>query len=322
MSVRRTIAQALAFDQDAKLKFLPEGPFPLGKNRISWVAIQHGADETEGSLNILDLSTGTNRSFPLPGRPGFAFPTDREDVFVIGLERQLGMFNIQDQSWSPFCDGVDSDVSGTIINDGIALGSHLIFGTKDLEFKTTKAGLYLFRGTDQKLIRLRNDQLCSNGKAILAADDDHVVFLDIDSPTRKVVRYTLDMAAGTLSTPQTVIDFAGDPAVPDGQTLCPDGKSTVVSMFRPEVAAFGEARRYDLETGECIEIWETPGSPQNTCPQWVQGDRGVDLVMTTAIENFTAAQQAECPAAGQLFVAPTEFQSLPDAVLHRFPVGS
>ncbi len=67
-------AQVLFRPSTSELRFLPEGPYPLGPSKISWVAIQHGATGANGSLNILDLATGVNESFPLPGRPGFAFP--------------------------------------------------------------------------------------------------------------------------------------------------------------------------------------------------------------------------------------------------------
>ena len=67
-------ATPLEFPDSDELRFLPEGPLPLEDGVISWVAIQHGPDATHGSLNILNLKSGENRSFELPGRPGFAFP--------------------------------------------------------------------------------------------------------------------------------------------------------------------------------------------------------------------------------------------------------
>ena len=153
-------------DSDA-LRFLPEGPVPLGDSLFSWVGIQHGSNATAGSLNLFNLATGVNQSFDLPGRPGFAFACEAADTFVVGCERSLGLFNTATGSWQPFCDGIDADVDNTIINDGMIYEDNLIFGTKDLEFATKKAGLYLYRGSDKQLIRLRDDQICSNGKAIL-----------------------------------------------------------------------------------------------------------------------------------------------------------
>lgn len=307
-----TIAQPITFDQSASLRFLPEGPCPLGESKFSWVGIQHGADSTIGSINVMDMTSGRNTSHVLPGRPGFALPTSRDGVFVAGVERSLGLFDTKDQSWSPFCDGIDDDVENTIINDGLMVGDNLIFGTKDLEFATKKAGLYLYRGRDEKLIRLRDDQICSNGKALVSFNNDRLIFLDIDSPTRKIVRYQLDLARGTLGDAETIVDFEGDAAVPDGQIISPDRKSLIVAMFNPNVADHGETRMYDIASGQLQHVWITPKSPQNTCPVLIQHDGGIALVMTTAVENFDAAAQSDCPNAGRLFFAETHFSQLDD----------
>lgn len=314
-----TVASALDLSLSDALRFLPEGPFPLGDSQFSWVGIQHGATATTGSINVCDLARQTNASYPLPGRPGFALPADRDGVFVVGCERSLGFFDTHDQSWRPFLDGVDQDVDNTIINDGMMYGDNLIFGTKDLEFKTTKAGLYLFRGRDRKLIRLRADQLCSNGKAVLEGDGDHVTFIDIDSPTRTIVRYELDIATGTLSDAETILDLTDDPGVPDGQILTPDRKSLIVAIFHPGVADRGETRQYDLATGQRQHTWITPGSPQNTCPNLVSHAGAIHLAVTTAVENFSSDEQAQCPQAGQIFLAPTDFETLGAEASDRFP---
>ncbi len=183
-----------------------------------------------------------------------------------------------------------------------------MFGTKDLEFANKKAGRYLYRGSDKQLIRLRDDQICSNGKAILAKGGELSLY-DIDSPTRTVVRYTLNIQAGTLSEPEVVLDLTSDPAVPDGAILTPDGSGLIVSMFLPQAAAFGETRYYDLASGECRKIWRTPLSPQNTCPALVQFDGQLKLVITTAVENMSQEDQAICSNAGKLFIADSGFSA-------------
>ncbi|WP_201743785.1 SMP-30/gluconolactonase/LRE family protein [Roseiconus nitratireducens] len=294
-------------DADA-LRYLPEGPYQIGEGQFSWVAIQHGADVQHGSLNRYDLNAGENVSLDLPGRPGFAFPCNTENRFVVGCERSLGFFDVSTGDWQPFCEGVDADVSNTIINDGLAYEDNLVFGTKDLEFKTKKAGLYLYRGRDEKLIRLRDDQICSNGKATLG-EDGSLWLLDIDSPTRKVVRYRLDIDAGTLGEPEVVLDLSDDAAVPDGAILTPDASGLIVSMFLPESAAYGQTRLYELSSGQCQKVWRTPLSPQNTCPALVQHQGTLKLVITTAVEHMTPADQAVCTGAGRIFVADSGFAS-------------
>ncbi len=292
-------------DSDA-LRFLPEGPYPVADGVFSWVGIQHGIDATAGSLNRYDLSSGQNESFLLPGRPGFAFPCQSADCYVVGCERSLGIFNVSEGRYVSFCEGIDEDVTNTIINDGMVFGDNLIFGTKDLEFATKKAGLYLYRGDDKQLIRLRDDQICSNGKAIVSSTSG-LRLIDIDSPTRQVVSYPIDIAAGSLGDAEVVLDLAGDPAVPDGAILTPDGSGIIVSMFRPEVADCGETRLYDRSSGELRITWQTPGSPQNTCPALVRHGGKLKLIITTAVEHLSAADQQKCPNAGKIFVAETDF---------------
>ncbi|WP_145273947.1 SMP-30/gluconolactonase/LRE family protein [Planctomycetes bacterium SV_7m_r] len=291
----------------SQLRFLPEGPYPLGPNQLSWVGIQHGATATQGSLNLLDLKTMQNTSLDLPGRPGFAFPCQTPGQFIVGCERSLGLFDTNDQSWQELIGGVDDDVTNTIINDGLVYQDNLIFGTKDLEFATKKAGLYLYRGSDNQLIRLRDDQLCSNGKATVVVDGQ-LSLIDIDSPTRQIVRYPLDIQAGTLGTREVIIDLTDDPAVPDGMILTPDGTRLIVAMFLPQAATFGETRMYDLASGELLVTWRTPLSSQNTCPALVELDGQLKLVITTAVENMTAEDQAMCSNAGKLFIGDSSLE--------------
>jgi sugar lactone lactonase YvrE len=287
---------------DEALRFLPEGPYPYGPDRFSWVAIQHGPSATVGSLNIYDLRTKTNTSHVLPGRPGFAFPTDR-GRFVVGCERSVGIFDPNDASWSPFISGVDADVSGTIINDGVTWDGNLIFGTKDLEFKTKKAGLYLWRRSDRKLFPLRSDQICSNGKCVVPIDDREVMLYDIDSPTRQVVVYRIDMTTGHCDVPRVAVDLSVEAGVPDGMTMTPDGRSLIISLYQPDPAPVGRTLQISLDSGQIEHVWTTHGSPQATCPQWISKEGQAALVITTAVEHMPASRRDGAPNAGKLFLA-------------------
>ncbi|MEQ1824805.1 MAG: SMP-30/gluconolactonase/LRE family protein [Pirellula sp.] len=298
--------EILHLPSDEAFRFLPEGPYPLGNGRFSWVAIQHGASANHGSLHIFDLNTNQDVTYDLPGRPGFAFPTDR-DKFVVGCERSIGVYSPENGSYQVFIDGIDSDCSGTIINDAVTWDGNLIFGTKDLEFRTKKAGLYFWRQRDARLFRLRSDQICSNGKVVRPLDEDHVELLDIDSPTRKVVAYRVNTSSGTIESERTVVDLSQDVGVPDGMTATLDGKSIVVSLYNPTSAPFGRTVQYSVATGLVEETWSTQGSPQATCPQWVIWKDHVWLVITTAIEHMSQERRAESPNAGGLFLAKTEY---------------
>ena len=287
------------------LRFLPEGPYPLAEGKFSWVAIQHGPDANLGSVNVFDLATKTNVSYPLPGRPGFAFPTNKGN-FVIGCERTVGLFSTASQSYVPFIENIDSDSVGTIVNDGVTWDGNLIFGTKDLEFRTKKAGLYFWRGRDLKLFRLRADQICSNGKCVLEVGDSYIDLLDIDSPTRKVVAYRINTELGQIESERTVVDLTSDPGVPDGMTMTLDGKSIIVSLYNPNASPFGRTVQYSIATGETEMEWHSIGSPQATCPQLIVWQGRVWLVITTAVEHMPMERRGDSPEAGSLFLAETD----------------
>lgn len=314
-------AQPLHAPASDELRYLPEGPISLGDSLVSWVAIQHGLEAKIGSLNLLDLRTNTNQSFQLPGRPGFAIPCEQEHRFVIGCERSLGLFDVASGNWETFCEGIDAGVDNTIINDGIAYEDNLIFGTKDLEFATKKAGIYLYRGSDRQLICLDDKQICSNGKAILHAKDGSLKLLDIDSPTRQICCFDLDIPGGRLGESSVVIDFTGDPAVPDGAIVTPDETGIIVAMFRPEVADWGETRWYDIASGELRCVWQTPGSPQNTCPALVRIDGQMKLLITTAVEHMDEHAQSACGNAGKIFIGDIDLMDNGTELTHRFQIS-
>jgi sugar lactone lactonase YvrE len=307
MKIETIECELLLRPHDQRLRFLPEGPYPVDDQHLSWVSIQHGVEATTGSLNILDLSSSVNRDFTLPGRPGFAFPTNIDGKFLIGLEREVGVFDVATNDWRRLVGNVDAQVDGTIINDGVVCNAGVIFGCKDLQFKENKAGLYFYRASDNQLFQLRDDQLCSNGKVILQESADIVQFLDIDTPTKKVVRYELDCQTGKLSAGQTVLDLNSQSLFPDGMIATPDGSGVIIAMFNSDDCPIGEARQYDLTSGACLRTWQVADSPQVTCPQLVKLNGRVKLVLTTAAENMSEAKLQKHPNAGCLFVGETDF---------------
>lgn len=309
--MERIGTQILFRPEEESLRFLPEGPYPCGDGKLSWVAIQHGADSTQGSLNILDLSSGANVSHELAGRPGFAFPTDQPDKFVIGLERQIVLFDTSSGELEVLCEGVDAAVDDTIINDGVVIDGGLVFGAKHLQFSDRRAGLYLWRAADRKLIQLRSDQICSNGKVVYERGGK-LLLLDIDSPTKTIVEYELDVAAASLSEPRIVVDLRDGDVFPDGMIMTPDEKSVIVAIFNPQDAEFGEARQYGLADGALEAVWITEASPQVTCPQLLENEGRPKLILTTAAENMSADKVARHRNAGCLFVADTSFERAAD----------
>ncbi len=229
-----TTAEVLLRPASEELRFLPEGPYPVRPGVISWVAIQHGPEGRAGSLNLLDLKTRENESYKLPGRPGFAFPCSDGKSFVVGCERSLGIFEPTSGSWRVLCDGIDAQVTGTIINDAVVFEDYLIFGCKDLKFQEAKAGLYLWDARRNRLTQLRNDQTCSNGKSVRRLPNGDCELIDIDTPTRQVAAYTIDFERGELGPRRVVLDLTKAVGFPDGAILTPDERSIIISFYNPD----------------------------------------------------------------------------------------
>lgn len=298
-----------------QLRFLPEGPIAYGNQGFSWVAIQHAEEATHGSLNVFDWRSKSNSNYDLPGRPGFAFPTEIDEIFVAGLERRVMMVNIATGENTVISDEIDQNVANTIINDGIPFSEGIIFGAKDLEFQTKKAGLYFWRASDRNLMLLRDDQICSNGKIITGAGNARTL-LDIDTPTQQVVRYELDCDAGILSDPEVVLDLSALDIFPDGMVATPDGQSVIIAFYNPNPAEYGVARQFSLATGNVEAEWRCAQAPRVTCPLLLNTEDGVKLILTTATEVMESAMFEAHPNSGCLFVSDTLFDLAP--VDYRF----
>ena len=311
MSVAEYSTTLLHQPANDDLRFLPEGPYPYEAGKLSWVGIQHGAQASIGSLNILDLAASQNETFPLHGRPGFAFPTSRPGVFLVGLEREIGLFDTQSANWETLVDGIDAAVEGTIVNDGVAFSGGIVFGAKDLEFQEKKAGLYLWRTADRQLVQLRNDQICSNGKVIFE-QAGQTKLLDIDSPTQTAVAYDFDPHNGKLGDPEIFVELRDTDVFPDGMIITPDHQSVIIAIYNPNDADYGEARQYGIASGQLEAVWKTPGAPQVTCPQLIAHQGAIQLVLTTAVEHMDPERRAKYPDLGSLFIGDTPFTSLPD----------
>jgi sugar lactone lactonase YvrE len=289
--------------------WLPEGPRLLGQHSFSWITIQRGANASHGALHVFRTQRGENRSWRLPGRPGFAIPTPREGVFLLGMERSLGLYDTAAARFSPLATGIDQHTDGTIINDAALCRDGVVFGCKDTEFRTPKAGLWFWRSNDRQLFCLRRDQLCSNGKILRPLGTGRYELFDIDSPTRVIVRSELDVASGTLSPPKIAVDLRHERAVPDGCVLLPGSDEALVAMFDPgplpdDEPVRGRVLRCHLRRGTVLGAIHTPGAAQVTCPALVQTQHGPQVVMTTAAEGLGEEALRAQPNAGCLFLAP------------------
>lgn len=315
MAVPTTEAQVWVTPVREEDRFLLEGPretTALGPRAVMWVNIQTAPDATSGDIFLRLWAEGQMGAVRTPGRPGFVFPTDRAEVVLVGCEKTVGTLNLKTGEWKALATIPDANPR-TIINDGeiVPGGRAIVFGTKDTRFADPIAHLYLYRIGDDRITVLTDQQLCSNGK-VFAKDADGLLLYDIDTPTRVVMRYRLDVQQRTAKAEGVALDLRGEPGFPDGMCDCGDG-TVIVAFYNPDPLPAGRAARFRLGTGELIEDWTTPGSPRVTCPLLVKRPDGVKLILTTATEGMPKPWAN----AGCLFIADTRFTEIPTAEVVR-----
>jgi len=292
--MRSTEARVYRKPRSEDAGFLPEGPRMMtvsGHPVLVWVNIQTAATSISGTINAPHTEDPLDDfSMPCPGRPGFVLPVLGGDCALVGVDKSLLKCDMDEGDWFPPLATIPDDNPRTLVNDAEVVpgGKAVVFGTKDTQFKDPIAHLYLYTVDDNRVTVLADRQICSNGK-VFRTEGDSLVLFDIDTPTRKVVRYKLDVADGTV----------------------------IVAFYNPDFAAAGKAIRFDLATGAAVEGWTTPGSPRVTCPLLVKRPDGVKLILTTATEGMPAEMRAKCPNAGCLFIADTQFATCPEPELVR-----
>jgi len=316
----RFIAEPYFTPAAEELRYLPEGPrvlrnFDDSGGKLGWVAIQHGAEAKKGSLNVLDLGSGTNTSWPLKGRPGFFAETTEKGVVLVGFEHELAHFDLRTGALGATLARIDAE-AGAIINDGLAVDGGVLFGTKDLEFKRPIAGLYFFDFVTGAVRTLLEGQTCSNGK-LLRRDSGGAMLIDIDTGPKRIGRYKVDAKFERVIEDGVVRPAESLPAFPDGLRPAPagggleEGESVIIAFYNPGDVADGVAQQIRLSDGAVIGEWIVPGSPRVTCPEFVKIDGKVKLLFTTAVEGMPAEVRKRAPGAGWLYIADTEFVELP-----------
>jgi len=129
----------------------------------------------------------------------------------------------------------------------------------------------------------------SNG---LDWSDDRRTFYYIDSPAGGIDAFDTDPDAGALSGRRRLLDIAPADGMPDGLTLDADGCLWVA------VWGSGELRRYTPD-GAIDTVVSVPAR-QVTSAAFGGADLGT-LFITTAREDFTPADRAAEPHAGDIF---------------------
>ena len=274
-------------------RYLPECPRVIGGSLL-WISIQYAADRPRGGINVLDLASRENVHHALPGRPGFFVETGEPGELLVGLERRLVLYDLNRRAVTQTLAHIPEDPR-VIINDGIAIPSGAIFGTKHLGFSEPVAALYHYDHATRQVRELLGGQTCSNGKYLHDG-----LLVDIDSKPKTITEYRYD---GALHEPRLIAQPEALPALPDGLRPMPGGQSAIVAYYNPGHVADGVAQEIRLSDGEVLTEFVLPGSPRVTCPEVWELDGATCVFFTTATEGMPPETRAIAPEAGTIFVA-------------------
>eukprot|EP01124_Arcella_intermedia_P016607 TRINITY_DN23217_c0_g1_i1.p1 TRINITY_DN23217_c0_g1~~TRINITY_DN23217_c0_g1_i1.p1 ORF type:complete len:341 (-),score=53.10 TRINITY_DN23217_c0_g1_i1:52-1035(-) len=301
------VKEAVALDFSAEQFYLAEGPYVVRRAGewpgavFSFVNIQKGPDEP-GQLHIVDSSSWRHQVFDLPEPVGFAFPTDKENIFVMGLGKGLALYDTQTGQVERLVE--DLKEGDTLVNDALLIDNGLVFGSKHLKTPQRIAGLWYYPYASRQLVHLLPNLKISNGMDTFTDNNGELWLVHTDSVDGVVKKFPFDPINGKVNhlKGEVIVDVRPLKVSPDGLTLSPDKKHLIVALWNDdEGAKYGEAHQYSMETGKLERIWRVPGAPRVTCPILVK-DR---VILTTAWEGSVRLKETQ-PNSGRLFIGDTK----------------
>jgi len=304
-AVPQRIATVLPFSKEQF--YLSEGPY-IVKNPNDWnkstvfsfVNIQSGPNQP-GQLHVVDTKDWKHSVYDLPEPVGFAFPTTDESKYVMGLGNGVAIYDTRSKAITKFIPEVKEN--DTLVNDALLVEDGLVFGTKHLRTPQKLAGLWYYTYNNPQPFHLLQNLKISNGMDTIQDAKGNFWLIHTDTPDQTIKKYLFDPKTGKFDrNGQVVVDLRNlSTSFPDGLTISPDKKHLIVALWNDdENATQGEARQYNVETGQLERIFVVPGSPRVTCPILVQDK----VLLTTAWEGSPKLRDAQ-PNSGRLFVAET-----------------
>src|SRR5690349_21725946 len=273
----RTLDADIAFPAQCELA---EGPlWDASRGLLGWV------DILPGRVHTLDVASGTHRSFGVGDTVGTVGLT-RSGGLVLALAGGFALSGPDGQDLRPFGDFL-ADRSVTQFNDGKPdpWGSFWAGTMAVPDDSGYPCSLYRL-GPDGVVTELFGGVGLSNG---LDWSDDRRVFYYSDSHAGVDV-FGTDPDTGALGTRRRFIETSG--GLPDGLTLDAEGGLWLA------IWGSGELRRY-LPDGRVDVVVSLPVT-QVTSAAFGGADLST-LYITTARENFTPADLAAQPHAGDIF---------------------
>jgi len=265
---------------------LGEGPLWNPRDqRLWWTDIQGRR------LRSLDLASRDIVDIPTPERIGsFAFIANRADALLVAFETGLARFFPETRvvEWI-----ARPEVGGTgrRFNDGRTDRQGRFWTGTMVEDETcaeaASASLWRLDGQGG-LAACENGVSISNG---LATSPDGRTLYFADSPRQLIFAYDLDPQTGAISRKRIFAEI--EHGYPDGATVDAEGRLWSARWGVGEVVCHAP-------DGAVLEVVEIPAA-QPTCVAFGGPDLSL-LLVTSATDGLTVAEQAAQPLAGSVFV--------------------
>jgi L-arabinonolactonase len=270
------------------------GEVPVWSSRdrlLYWVDIRAPA------LHGLDLTTGRNRSWPMP-EPVGAVAIRAQGGLLLALASGLACFDPATATLTPI-QAIEADIPASRLNDGRCdRQGRFWVGSMNRATPEGRGSLYRY-DPDGTLHRMFGNIEVPNG---LAFSPDGTTLHFCDSPTRQLMVHPLDSASGMLGAPRLFAD-SPPPGSPDGAVIDAEGCLWV--------AHFDGARltRY-MPDGRIDRVVPLPVPRPTAC---CFGGDGLDtLFITSARINMTEAALRKAPLSGSIFAIRPGVHGLPE----------
>ncbi|MEM0097522.1 MAG: SMP-30/gluconolactonase/LRE family protein [Conexivisphaerales archaeon] len=266
-----------------------EGPiWDYSKKTLFWVDIVNHIIYSEGPNGEMTFKTEGDVTSLSPTEGGDLLVTVDLSIYRINMheQRALKVSNLTDEpKTNRFNDG-KCDVYG-----------RYWAGTMDRMEKLPVASLYVF---ESGIIRKELSGLTiSNG---LGWSPDNQFMYLIDTPTRKVWKFSFNAERGHISERQVAVEFGDLPGVPDGMTVDSEGMIWVAHW------GGGMISRWNPNNGRLIEKIELP--TENVTSLTFGGPDLRTIFVTTARHGLSNKKIAEQPYAGSVFMINSNVQGL------------
>ena len=277
-----SITAELLFDTKS---VVGEGPiWDFENNILYWV------DIISKELHFHDPATGSHEVRTLEAMPGTVV-CRQSGGLLLALDSGFAFYDIQTEAVTPVADP-ESDIPANRFNEGKCdPAGRLWAGTMRMSEDKPTGSMYRL-DADLSVHKMFDNITISNG---ICWSSDLKTMYYIDTPTMKIEAFDYDNATGAIENRRVCCHVSEEESWPDGMAIDVEGKLWVGHFFGKHV------RRWDPDTGKCIDKIELPCSNVTAC---AFGGENLDtMYITTATADIPEEERAQQPLAGGLFVA-------------------